>query len=107
MSVSNLSELTERFVCAPPTSRPAAISALLAGLKQGVQAGHADEVASALRRAALPTLDFTSAQWLCRIHLRLRTLSPRSQQKLRLAVLGSFTTKQLVSLIELQVFALG
>lgn len=86
--------------------RNQAFSRLAGQLREAVEAGAVDEAAAILRRVVSPTLDYTGAQTLLRIFKKLkgRVKSPHS---IRLAVLGSFTTKQLVALIELQLFAAG
>ncbi|MEE8452064.1 MAG: HAD-IIIC family phosphatase [Thermoguttaceae bacterium] len=85
-----------------------AFGALVARLKEAVAAGRVDEAATATRRAVLPTLDYTSAQSLYRIYKRIARHDARSKTaRPSLAVLSSFTSKQLVELIELDLFAAG
>jgi len=107
VSFAGFSELAERFICALPQHRTEAFKSLASGLRQAVKSGNAGEAAAVLSRVVSPGLDYTSAQSLCRIQAELRDRYAASGQKIRLAVLGSFTTKQLVSLIELHLFAAG
>jgi hypothetical protein len=107
MMAAELSALAEVFVCASAPARAPALKALVAGLREALQTGDVAGAASVLRRVVSPTLDFTSAQALCRVLTQLRGCGVQSPQKSRLAVLGSFTTKQLVALLELGLFAAG
>ena len=79
---------------------------LVARLKEALAAGQFEEAAAVLRRAVLPTLDYTSAQTLYRMYKRLRGRIAEPARAARLAVLSSFTSKQLTELIELHLFAL-
>jgi FkbH-like protein len=80
---------------------------LVARLREAVDADRFDEAAAGLRRVVLPALGYTQAQSLCRIRQELRNKGFRLPHKTRLAVLGSFTAKQLVSFIDLHLFAAG
>jgi FkbH-like protein len=88
---------------AAPARRAAAFATLTTALKDGLKEGRFDEVGDALRRAILPTLDLASLQTLRRIVEKL----PRVEEPLKLAVLGGFTTDQLVQGIEVFLFACG
>lgn len=81
-----------------------ALKTLVAGIKETVAAGDFTNSAVALRRAIVPTLDYTSAQTLSRISKTIRP-QVKSAHKTRLAILGSFTTSQLRDFIELALFA--
>ena len=60
-----------------------------------------------LRRAVLPTLDYTAAQSLHRVYRQLRDRIAAGTPTVKLAVLSSSTSRQLSQLIELQLFAIG
>jgi FkbH-like protein len=65
-----------------------------------------NSMATALRLALNPMLDYASAQSLNR-HYKELPPEARGRLKLKLAVLGGFTTHQLRELIELYLFAAG
>ncbi len=103
----NLNTDLERWLNCPDDGRRETFQGLLISLKDAVNAGNFEEATATLRRAVLPSLDFTSAQSLCRVYGRLHGhLTPPSQET-RLALLGSFTMEQLTPLIELFLFAAG
>ena len=105
--MERLSDLAERFLSASAEKRSGLLKLLCTALREAISAGVDDEIVSAaLRSVVLPTLDYTSAQTLLRIFKQFPVRS-NAVQKIRLAVLGSFTTKQLVALIELHLFAAG
>jgi len=96
----------ERLHAAGEHQHRAAFRDLVEGLKQAQEAGRLEELAAALRSALTPTLDYTSAQSLNRFHKALPA-SLRGRSRLKLAILGGFTTHQLRILIELYLFATG
>ncbi len=104
--MKELSDLAERYLSAPAGQQAGIFKQLAAALREAAGAASQDEAVAVLRRVIGPTLDYTSAQSLYRI---FRQFSGRSGsgQKTRFAVLGSFTTKQLVALLELYLFAAG
>jgi len=83
-------------------SDPRAAYKEIAGwLKAQIKAERWDQLAEALPRFIVPGLDYTSA---CSLHRILRQLAQQARahdRKTKIAVLGSFTTHQLVSLVEL------
>ncbi len=99
-------EFTELYRSAPPDTKPSILKQFSASFRDAVVAGSSAEASAALRSMVLPTLDYTSAQSLLRC-LRQIPSESRPGPKVRIAVLGSFTTKQLVALLELQLFAAG
>jgi FkbH-like protein len=107
LSCSDLSTLAEQAVCAPARGRSDALRALLVALRHALEAGDVAGVAAVLRRVVSPALDYTTAQSLCRLHAAIKKSGIPLGPKTRLAVLGSVTTKQLVALIELHLFAAG
>jgi FkbH-like protein len=62
------------------------------------------EAEKALRQLINAELDYTSAQSLIRLQ---KLLGKRSKRPVKLAVLGTFTTEQLIALIELFLFGAG
>src|SRR5262245_27101278 len=103
---SELMAEVERFPAATGGDVRPALRNLRAQMKIAKEAGRIDELVRAMRLALTPTLDFTSAQALFRL---FKTLPPsaRGKTRLRLAILGGFTTHQLRDLIELYSFAAG
>ena len=96
----------ERLHAAGEYQHRAAFRDLIEGLKQAQEADRLEELAAALRSALTPTLDYTSAQSLNRFRKALPA-SLRGRSRLKLAILGGFTTHQLRDLIELYLFAAG
>lgn len=97
----------QAYLSAGGRSDRGVFGALIARLKEAVAAGRVDEAATATRRAVLPTLDYTSAQSLYRIYKRATRDISSTSSTVQLAVLSSFTSSQLVELIELNLFAAG
>ncbi len=96
----------ETFLAASGTDQRDLFKALVAKIREATDAGQFDQAATALRRAIFPATDYTSAQTLMRLRQKLQGMTAAAP-KIKLAVLGSFTTKQLVSLIDLHLFAMG
>jgi FkbH-like protein len=76
-------------------------SALLSSLKAELKAGNADRVAEVFPRLPIPGLDYTIAMSLHRMLKQLRSNRPLHDRTVRIAVLGSMTTRQLVDLLDL------
>lgn len=93
--------------CLAPDTNSTAFVALGRGIKQFIDAGRLEEAAAVLRKATLPTRDYTSMQSLWRMYKRLRGKVAPSAHHLRLAVLASFTSTNLVEMVELFLFAGG
>jgi len=96
----------ERCNAAGEDDRRAAFRALIERMKEARDAGQFEKLAGALRLALTPMLDYTSVQSLNRFY-KLLPSALRGRSKLKLAVLGGFTTHQLRELIELYLFAAG
>jgi FkbH-like protein len=79
---------------------------LVERMKEAKDAGRFEELAAALRLALTPTLDFTSVQSLNRFYKAVPPLTG-GRAKIKLAILGGFTTHQLRDFIELYLFAAG
>ncbi len=108
----------ETFLAAPsPELRQEAFAALVRTLKAALKShGFDAEAASVLRRAAIPSLDFTSAQALYRLLQQVRTAPDDAKTAVagkgagtpcRLAVISSFTAGPLTQLIDLFLYAAG
>jgi hypothetical protein len=106
-SQAPLSELAERFVSCPSQLRDKIATELMAGLKNATAAGQYDEAARALQRVVSPLLDYSTMQSFYRIRKQLRDKTGVAAYSTRLAVLGSFTTKQLSAFVDLFLFAAG
>ena len=104
VQAAELIAIAERFSAAGADDRREAFRTLLSSLKTAKDAGRMEELAAPLRLALNPMLDYTSAQSLNRFYKLLPALV-RGRSKLRLAMLGGFTTRQLRDLIELYLFA--
>ncbi len=101
-----MQEALETFLAASGPERQERFPRLLTGLRETIDAEKYDEAASVLRRVIFPTTDYTTGQTLLRLRQKLRGKTKVSR-KIKLAVLGSFMTKQLVSFIDLHLFAAG
>ena len=97
---------TEQYIATEKSDRRSAFRALVERMKQAKEAAQFEALARALRLSLTPELDYTSAQTLNKYY---KALSPplTGQSKLKLAILGGFTTHQLRDLIELYLFAVG
>ena len=103
---SDLTGTVERYLAAAATDRAGALRTLTAAIRQAIRDGATEATATALQRAVLPSLDYTSLQSLYRLYKALpEAVLPK--QKFSLALLGSFTTTQLAQAIELALFAQG
>jgi len=101
-----LDDLLEAYITADAAQKKPALNALVKQLKATVKAGDHGAAAATLRRAISPGLDYTAALNLHRVLKSLQD-QPGQSAPLRLAVLGSFTTSQLIAMIELSLFAAG
>jgi FkbH-like protein len=104
---TKLCNLADCLISAREAEVGAACKELIAGLRQAMARGLYDETACALRRAVVPTLDYTCLQSLQRIRQQLRGKANDGRQVVKLAILGSFTTKQLAQFIDLFLFVAG
>jgi FkbH-like protein len=93
-------DFVERFLADASGDQNAA-SALLTSLKGELRAGNVDGVAAVFPRLPIAGLDYTVAMSLHRMLKQLRTIRPAHDRTIRIAVLGSMTTKQLVDLLDL------
>ena len=103
---ANLTAAVERCAAAGESDRRAAFRMLVERMKEAKDAGRFEELAAALRLALTPTLDFTSVQSLNRFYKAVPPLTG-GRAKIKLAILGGFTTHQLRDFIELYLFAAG
>lgn len=96
----------EQSIAIGEDDRRAAFRVLVQRMKQAMANGQFEELAGALRVALTPTLDYTSAQALNQIYKALPSPA-KGKSRIKLAILGGFTTHQLRGLIELYLFAAG
>jgi FkbH-like protein len=96
----------EQCAAAGENERRTAFRVLLERMNEVKDAGRFGDLAAALRFSLAPTLDYTSVQSLNRFYKALPPLTP-GQSKIKLAILGGFTTHQLRDFIELYLFAAG
>lgn len=99
--------LVHQLTSLKDTERADCFKQIVSALRQAATSGDVEIVRSVFRVIVQPTLDFTSTQSLIRVLKELRKQAPAPAKRTRLAVLGSFTTKQLVSLIDLFLFSTG
>lgn len=106
---SDLLDLLEACLSAPRGEREGAISKVIAMAKRGIEEGSHELVASVVRHLAAPTLDYTSLQSLLRLRTRIgkQTASAAGTHKIKLAVLSTVTTEQLIPLMELFLWTSG
>ncbi len=104
---SDLQSLVQDYLSTAPAGRRAAFAGLLKGLRDDVAACRYDVVGEALRQVISGTLDFTEALKLHRVSRDLRAGVARPPSLIRLAVLGSITTQQLATLVDLFLFGSG
>jgi FkbH-like protein len=74
---------------------------LLKWIKAELKAGNTDRLADVFPRLLIPSLDYTTAHALHRVLGQLRQMARLHDRTAKIAVLGGFTTHQLVSLLEL------
>ena len=103
---SEMTAAVERFAAAGDSDRRAALRVLVERMKKAKDAGWFEELAAVLRLALTPMLDYTSAQSLNRFYKGLAPIAG-GRAKIKLAILGGFTTDQLRDFIELYLFAAG
>jgi FkbH-like protein len=97
----------ESHLASTEVTSPAAVRALAQAILAAERAGQVDDAARALRAAALPSLDFTSAQTLARLQRLLASRLPHPGKVHQVALLGTTTTDQLAQLLSLFLFAFG
>jgi len=103
---ARMHDLLEAFTTADAARRKQAFADLLKLLKAAVKQGEFSQAAEGTRRAFTAGLDYTSAQSLHRIFKGIpEAYLPGT--RLKLAVLGGFTTTQLITMLELSLFAAG
>jgi FkbH-like protein len=96
----------EQCAAVGDSDRRSAVRVLVERLKEAKAASRFEELAAALRLALMPTLDFTSMQSLNRFYKGLPPVIG-GRSKMKVAILGGFTTDQLRDFIELYLFAAG
>ncbi len=105
-TISDASATVEKYLSAPADDKPALFAQLLGKLRSLMVEERWAEAASLIQRTLEPGSDFTTFQSLYRAYSRLKpNLSPG--KKIKLAILGGFTTTQLAQAIELALFSMG
>ncbi len=89
------------------TGRDVSMRDFLKQLEAELAAGDVASAVAHFRRAVGPQLSYTAACSLARFLPRIREPSRKQTGRLRLAVLGGFTTSQLSSFLDLFLFASG
>jgi len=106
--VDHLRELAGAFVVAPQAQLSDRWKQLAAALKAAISKGAIDDAAVALRAALQRAeLDYTTARHALRLMHPLKGNTSFRSSKIRFAILGSFTTHQLLEFIDLFLFASG
>ena len=93
-------DVIERFL-ASEGGPGAAAGELLRWIKAELKAGNIDPLGAVFPRLLIPGLDYTTANALHHLLGQLRQKARLHDRTAKIAVLGSFTTHQLVSLLEL------
>ncbi len=101
---SSVEILLEKFLGSMSDPR-AAYKEIAGWLKAQIKAGRWDDLGRVIPRFIVPGLDYTSALSLHRILLQVSEKARAYDRKTKIAVLGSFTTHQLISLVELYLCA--
>jgi FkbH-like protein len=103
---ADLESALERYL-GSEESRDEQFAELCTGVSKLIQANQFAEAGTILGRLTSVNLDYTSMQSLVRLFHRCRGRCGTAAQKTRLAVLSSFTTQQLIQMVELFLFAAG
>jgi len=108
---SQLYDPVERFLRADAKTRPDMLRRLLGSIRESLASKNHVAARQALRQVVLPDLDYTSTTTLMRLYRQLRKETPQpdvcDELSASIAVVGSSTTQQLASLLELYLFASG
>ncbi len=102
----NLMSGVEQFLASSGSHRRVASRALLTQLRALQEAGQLQAVGRAIKLMIVPTLDFTTARSFSQFCKQLPS-EALAGTKIKLAILGGFTTHQLRDLIDLFLFAAG
>jgi FkbH-like protein len=94
------SGVLERFISKSPTDGDVG-NELLAWMKSELKAGNAEQLAGVFPSLLLPDLDYTVATALHRILKKTRSAYTSPGHVIKIAVLGSMTTHQLIDLLDL------
>ena len=92
-------DIVERFIAKAGVHSDAS-HALIASLKSDLKAGETASVAKLFPRLIVPGLDYTTASALHRLLKQVRQTLP-AKQTIKIAVVGSTTTRQLIDLLDL------
>lgn len=103
---ADLMAAVERFNASNPAERRDTFRVMIEQMRRAKDAAQFEILAASLKLALTPTHDYTSIQSLNRFYKALPQ-ALRGKSKLRLAILGGFTTHQLRDLVKLYLFAAG
>ncbi|HKQ97656.1 MAG TPA: HAD-IIIC family phosphatase [Candidatus Polarisedimenticolia bacterium] len=103
----SLQDAVEAHLAATLTGGGEATPRLITLLRGTIESGDPVEAAAALRAAAVPGIDYTTAQSLARLQRRLTARWPPAGKPLRVALLANQTSDQLAAFLELFLFAAG
>lgn len=104
---TDLMSAIERFSAAGQRDRRSTFRLLLESLEKAKSARRFEDLAEALRLTLTPMLDYTSVQSLNRFYKTLPVPVRTARSKMKLAILGGYTTHQLRDLVELFLFTAG
>ena len=102
----DISEVLERYFSASSDPRKA-YQEISGWIKERTATGDWDTLSAILPRLIEAGLDYTTSMSLHRVMQRVKKESSARYRRARIAVLGSFTTHQLMSLLELYLYAGG
>jgi FkbH-like protein len=105
--LEDLNGLSDRLLSAPKCQRSVLTKQLVKTLREGISLGYYEEAASVLRRAVSPGLDYTNCQAFTRLLKQLQGKILPCKHRVKIAVLGGFTTKQITAFLNLHLFAIG
>ena len=98
--MQTVADVVERYL-ATSGADPSIGGELLSWLKSQLAEGGAEQVADLFPRLVIPGLDYTTANSLHRVLKRIRSSRASKDRSIKIAVLGSSTTHQLVDMIDL------
>jgi FkbH-like protein len=103
----DLNNTFTRYISADPKDRAGLTLELAHSLRSAIHTDHCEQAHDVLRRSVEALSDYTGCQSLTRVLKELRKRIRASNPPIRIAILGSFTTKQLADFVELSLFGLG
>ena len=104
LDVPSLIDFVERFLASGANDHRVGAE-ISSRIRAEIKKGHIDELATVFPRLVVPGLDYTTAISLSRPLKQLRQKVQYDNRTPRVAILGSFTTHQLASLLDLYLSA--